>query len=146
MDKFNTLSNTFEQKGKTFVIGLIIWNIILTIALALGALVTLGKFSRMKREFSVGVEEDFEKLWGVFEVTLADIKNLQTSFENLQKTSQYDSSTLAGSMEQIENRIAQIIETQEGLRQDVNLLLRVDKEHPVLAPTNKGGRPRKEPV
>jgi len=146
LDKFNTLSNTFEQKGKTFVIGLIIWNIILTIALALGALVTLGKFSRMKREFSVGVEEDFEKLWGVFEVTLADIKNLQTSFENLQKTSQYDSSTLAGSMEQIENRIAQIIETQEGLRQDVNLLLRVDKEHPVLAPTNKGGRPRKEPV
>ncbi len=114
----------------------------------------IGKFVRVKRdqgELAEGVFNELDMMGDSLERLMKDFKNLKADFENLQKTFQYDNSTLAGSMEQIENRIGQIYETEEGLRQDVNLVLRADDEHPVTAvfgsaKPNKGGRPRKEPV
>ena len=74
------------------------------------------------------------------------VEAIEGEQKTLAKNAAYDNSTLAGSMEQIENRIAQLTENHETLDKEVSELfhMRADIEHPVLEPArNKGGRPKK---
>lgn len=127
------------------IVFLLIWTALLTIGTVLGFLAFLGKFSRIEREVFENLNKE---LFAVFESLKSldtKVKTLEGKLETLEKNHAYDCSTLAGSLEQAENRIGQIYETEEGLRKDIDLLLRSTDEHPVLLPVerNKGGRPRK---
>lgn len=121
------------------IVFLFIWNVLLTLALVLAVLAVLGKFSRLER----GVFENLENLRGGFQDLASQVKTLEENLKTLEKNHAYDCSTLAGSLEQAENRIADITEAQEILRQDIGTLLHSTDEHPVLVPVNKGGRPKK---
>jgi chromosome segregation ATPase len=143
-------ANELERENLVIVF-LLVWLVLLTAGIAVGGLMVIGKFVRIGREVNEALEkvyDDIEEIHGVVDAFLEGFRNVQPDIQNLLikvKTLEENPSEVSRQIEQIENRIGQIYETGEGLRQDINLLLGADKEHPVLAPS-KGGRPRKEPV
>jgi hypothetical protein len=142
-----------ERKNRVIVF-LVIWNIVLTGALVFLGLMFIGKQARDERVAAalvhdVNVQLEAGKKWmdllsGRIDKLLEVQQNLKTSFENLQKTDENPLEVFQ-QISQLETRFSDLTENLENLRGDINLVLRADKEHPVLAP-NKGGRPRKEPV